>query len=126
VLRYFLIAVHQTNVQLINGGHVSPLIVRANGDIETISDGDLPVGLMESASFHVQHLNLGPGDRIVLLSDGISEAEDPEGTQFGTAELPRHLAEPNFVDNVFAELERFTEGAPAQDDQTILTIGRTA
>jgi phosphoserine phosphatase RsbU/P len=126
VLRYFMIAVHQTNVELVNGGHVSPLIVRANGTIETISDGDLPVGLIEAATYHTQHLTLGPGDRIVLLSDGISEAEDPAGTQFGAIELPRHLAEPNFVGNVFAELESFTEGAPSQDDQTIMTIERTA
>lgn len=113
------------NVELVNGGHVSPLIVRADGTVETISDGDLPVGLIEAATFHALHVALAKGDRIVLLSDGISEAEDPEGTQFGQADLAHHLAGTGSVADLFETLERFCEGAAAADDQTVMTVERT-
>lgn len=124
-LRYRKVVAGHADIELVNGGHVPPLLVRADGSIETLSDGDLPVGLIEAATFHTQHLTLFGGDRIVLLSDGISEAEDAAGTQFGTYELPKHLAGPNPVANIFTALETFCEGTAAQDDQTILTIVRT-
>ena len=113
-------------VELINGGHVCPIVVRADGTIETIVGGDMPVGLLEFARFHVIPLSLGVGDRIVMLSDGISEAEDPEGTQFGVAELARYIGQPEPVPALFAALGRFCAGAHAQDDQTVLTIDRLA
>ncbi len=109
-------------VELLNGGHVSPIIVRASGAIEVITDGDMPVGLLSFATFHPIHLGVSPGDRIVLLSDGISEAEDPSGVQFSATELTRTLTHPDPVANLFTSLECFCAGAHAQDDQTILTI----
>jgi sigma-B regulation protein RsbU (phosphoserine phosphatase) len=116
----------EVDVELINGGHVSPLIVRAGGAMETVSDGDLPVGLLEAATFHTQHMGLAAGDRIVLLSDGISEAEDPNGIQFGQSELARHLSGPGTVAELFSALEDFVDGAAATDDQTVMTVERTA
>jgi len=114
------------NVELINGGHVSPLIVRADGRIETVDDGDMPVGLLGFATFHTISLNLGPGDRLVLLSDGISEAEDREGVQFGTTQLEQYLTQKDPIPALFGALEGFCHGARPQDDQTVMTIDRIA
>jgi serine phosphatase RsbU (regulator of sigma subunit) len=125
-IRYTQASNGEANVELINGGHVSPLVVRAGGSVETLTDHDLPVGLLDYACFHTVPLTLAPGDSIVLLSDGISEAEDLAGTQFSATELSHHLTGPNMVAGLFAALETFCDGAPAQDDQTILTIARTA
>jgi len=58
------------------------MIVRKDGTVEVINDGDLPVGLLDFARFHVIDITLSVGDRIVLVTDGITEAEDAEGTQF--------------------------------------------
>jgi serine phosphatase RsbU (regulator of sigma subunit) len=116
----------EVNVELVNGGHVSPMIVHANGVVETVGDGDLPVGLIDAATFHAQHVTLAKGDRIVLLSDGISEGEDPEGTQFGQVELARHLSGMGTVASLFEELECFVQGAAASDDQTVMMVERTA
>jgi len=126
VLRYTFPQVEgdPADVELINGGHVCPIVVRANGTVETIGDGDMPVGLLDFAHFHAIHLKLCPGDRMVLLSDGISEAEDPGGTQFGSAEMERYLKQPEPVDALFQALGHFCKGAHAQDDQTVLTIDR--
>jgi serine phosphatase RsbU (regulator of sigma subunit) len=111
-------------IELINGGHVCPIVVRANGVVETIEDGDMPVGLLDVARFHAVRFQLGPGERIVLLTDGISEAEDPEGRQFGEAELSRCLTRPELVSALFAALDRFAEGVHPADDQTVLVIDR--
>jgi serine phosphatase RsbU (regulator of sigma subunit) len=114
----------EPQIELVNGGHVSPLIVRANGQIETIAEGDLPVGVFDFATFHSIPIRLETGDRIVLLTDGITEAENVEGIQFGTSQLERYLAEPNPVETLFRALEQFCMGTRPQDDQTILTIDR--
>jgi len=114
------------NVELINGGHVSPLIVRADGRIETVDDGDMPVGLLGFATFHTISLNLGPGDRLVLLSDGISEAEDRDGLQFGPTQLEQYLTQADPIAALFGALEGFCHGTRPQDDQTVMTIDRIA
>lgn len=126
VLRYTYSDSGVPIVELVNGGHVAPLIVRADGSIETVGDGDLPVGLLESARFHSVHVDLAIGDRIVLLSDGITEAEDIEGVQFGMEQLERHLWGADTVSALFAGIEEFCGGEHPQDDQTVLLIERTA
>ncbi|WP_263373018.1 SpoIIE family protein phosphatase [Granulicella aggregans] len=126
ILRYTfpLLPGDPAQIELINGGHVSPVIVRSNGTVETIHDGDMPVGLLEIARFHAILITLDPGDRIVLLSDGISEAEDPNGTQFGAEEMKHYLSSPDPVPSLFHAIKGFCKGAHAQDDQTVLTVDR--
>ena len=126
VLRYTfpLVEGGPADVELINGGHICPIIVRADGRVETISDGDMPVGLLEIARYHAIPFTMYPGDRIVLLSDGITEAEDPHGIQFGAAEMEHHLTQPDTVPALFQGLASFCAGAHPQDDQTVLTIER--
>jgi serine phosphatase RsbU (regulator of sigma subunit) len=109
-------------IELVNAGHVSPLIVRAGGQVETIADGDPPVGLFDFARFHGIALQLDAGDRILLLTDGITEAEDLHGAQFGADNLERYLHESNAVEALFTALEQFCMGTRPQDDQTVLTV----
>ncbi len=113
------------SIQYINGGHVSPVIVRSNGTVETLPESDLPVGLIESAAFNSQSLTLSPGDRLVLMSDGISEGENIQGVQFQQAELARSLTPESTLAGLFAALDRFCAGTPQMDDQTVLTITQT-
>ena len=111
-------------VEVINGGHVYPIVVRADGKVETLADGDPPVGLLPFASFHALPLTLAAGDRIVLLSDGITEAEDATGTQFCQEEMGKYLRNRESVPELFDRLREFCKGAHAEDDQTVLTIDR--
>lgn len=112
------------NIELVNAGHVSPLIVRGGASVETIDDGDPPAGLFGFVRFHSIPLELDAGDRILLLTDGITEAEDIQGAQFGADNMAHYLSEPNAVEALFAGLEQFCVGTRPQDDQTILTIDR--
>jgi serine phosphatase RsbU (regulator of sigma subunit) len=126
VLRYSHSENGEAEVELVNAGHVSPLIVRADGRMETITDGDMPVGMLGFARFHSISITLAVGDRIVLLSDGISEAENVDGIQFGLPQVDHHVTQSDPVASVFSALELFCQGAHPIDDQTILLIERTA
>jgi sigma-B regulation protein RsbU (phosphoserine phosphatase) len=123
-----LVAVHYKHggaVELVNGGHVPPVLIHPDGRAEAILDGDVPVGLLSNATFHSISLNLQPGARLVLLSDGVTEAEDPAGTQFGSTAIAHELTAPDPIHAVFASMHRFCDGALPSDDCTMLVIDTT-
>ena len=75
-------------LELINCGHVPPLLV--SGDTVTkLEEGNLPVGLVPMAEFQASRLQLKPGDRLLLVTDGVTEAEDATGEFFGNERLER-------------------------------------
>jgi phosphoserine phosphatase RsbU/P len=82
--------------------------------------------LLDFAQFHVIALRLSVGDRIVLVTDGLTEAEDEEGNQFGATRLYEHIRAADPIASVFSAVERFSEGTSLQDDQTMLAIQRLA
>src|SRR5271170_2232346 len=108
--------------ELINGGHVLPVVIREDGSAEEILDGDLPIGLFRDTTFHAIPLDLPRGARVVLMSDGVSEAENPEGAQFGATEMTemtRNMAGAEPIRDVFACMHKFCAGEPAHDDCTM-------
>jgi len=76
---------------LVQAGHPHPVVLRADGRAEFLGGGGLPIGLVEGATFESFRVRLDPGDRLFLMSDGITEAEDDGGTQLGDAGLVRLL-----------------------------------
>ena len=112
------------NVELVNGGHVPPMIVEPGGQVRMIEDGDTPVGMIPDASFHSVSVSLPIGGRIVLLSDGVSESENPAGEQFTAFHFEQYLTGDNPIGAVFSAVDRFCDGVPQADDRTMLTIDR--
>jgi len=112
------------NIELINAGHVAPMILREDGRVEIVEGGDMPVGLFDFAEYHVIHVTLSIGDRIMLLTDGITEAEAGDGDQFGMERLEQPMLEVDPIASLLGAVDRFCKGNPAQDDRTILTIER--
>jgi phosphoserine phosphatase RsbU/P len=73
-------------LELINCGHVPPLLV--SGDtISKLEEGNLPVGLVPGVEFQTSRLQLKPGDRLLIVTDGVTEAENAKGEFFGTERL---------------------------------------
>jgi len=103
-------------LELMNCGHVPPTLV-SGSVVRTLEDGNLPVGLLPVADYHAMSLRLNPGDRLVLVTDGVTEAENSEGEFFGTQRLELSGAEG------FAAIERavteFRGSTPLSDDCTI-------
>jgi serine phosphatase RsbU (regulator of sigma subunit) len=112
-------------VELVNGGHVSPFLILEDGTTTPILDGDVPVGLLSESTFHSSSFTLPVRGRLVLLSDGVTEAENPTGIQFGSIERLREFSSPDPIQTICAAMHHFCEGAPFHDDRTFLFIDRT-
>jgi len=115
-----------------NAGHNRPMVIRTDGVIEQLSEGGPVLGLIPNLSYAEERMQLEKGDLLVLFSDGISEAENPQGEEFGgpqfeqllVAEREKPLRE--IIARVNHAVERWTAGAPASDDRTLVVARRTA
>ncbi len=78
-------------LSLVQAGHPHPMLIRADGSIEQLGQGGLPVGLVPDAQFERHDLPIAPGDRLVLFSDGFTECPLPSGQDFGEEGLTQSL-----------------------------------
>ncbi|MFN6964833.1 MAG: SpoIIE family protein phosphatase [Pyrinomonadaceae bacterium] len=117
-------------LQYINAGHNPPLVVRADGRVEQLSSGGFPLGILPYAEFEMGRLELGAGDTLIVYSDGVSEANNVAGEEFGLERLTevvrsnRHLSAAGLRDKVESALSAFTQTAPANDDITLVIAKR--
>jgi phosphoserine phosphatase RsbU/P len=70
-------------LSLAQAGHPHPLLIRASGQIERLGRGGLPIGLIADAVYDRHEVRVGPGDRLLLVSDGFTECPLPSGQDFG-------------------------------------------
>jgi hypothetical protein len=84
---FFGILANDGHLEFINAGHPSPFLIRHGVAQEPFSEGSYPVGLVPEAEYAVARLKLEPGDTIVLFSDGVTEAMDPDEQLFGVPRL---------------------------------------
>lgn len=117
-------------LKYINAGHNPPLIVRQDGHVEQLASGGFPLGILPMAEFDLGELLLQPGESVVIYSDGVSEANNPEGEEFGVDRLTevvrtnRQLSAAGIRDKVESSLSAFTQTAPANDDITLVIVKR--
>lgn len=113
-------------VEFVNCGHVQPLLYDpmdgVKGTIASCEGCNLPVGLFADATFNSERLQLRSRQRVFILTDGITEAENPAGTNFGDSELQPLIASGAELGKVFEELKSFTSGAELEDDCTMVQI----
>lgn len=76
---------------LVQAGHPHPLLLRAGGTVQMLGNGGLPIGLFEDATYEDIPLLLGSGDKLMLVSDGFTEAASPDGTQLDNDGVARLL-----------------------------------
>jgi phosphoserine phosphatase RsbU/P len=114
--------------EFINAGHPSPLILRRGKVTELFTGGSFPVGLVPEADYSSKKTTLEPGDTLVLFSDGVTEAMDPDEQLFGDQRLKDALSgqhDTPLVDlkkTVLESIESFTRGAGQADDVTLLLV----
>ena len=76
----------------VNAGHVPPFVVRASGPEERLRAGGPVLGLLEEVTLEPGELRLEPGDLLVAVTDGVTEAVDPSGREFGDERVRQALA----------------------------------
>jgi predicted ester cyclase len=110
-----------------NGGHNPPLLVRDDG-ITRLGIGGMVVGMLHDATFEEETIQLEKGDIVVAYSDGITEACDVAGEEFGEARLisfvhtHRELSPSALLHTLFEEVQHFSAGGVQGDDLTILVL----
>jgi phosphoserine phosphatase RsbU/P len=125
---FFGILEDSGRLEFINAGHPSPILIRQGAAEEAFTEGSFPVGLVPEAEFTTSTLNLEPNDTMVLFSDGVTEAMDPEDNLYGVARLREVLQgktdEPldEIQKCVLESVENFARGARQADDLTMLLV----
>lgn len=119
-------------VEICNAGHPFPLIVR-EGAVQVLETSDLPIGLFGSEEFSVTELSLDPGHGLVIYSDGVSEATDLSGREYGGDRLQALICHERQKQSLDAstllaacrdDLGEFRQNASKTDDVTLLVLGR--
>ncbi|GLH72405.1 hypothetical protein GETHLI_09070 [Geothrix limicola] len=113
-----------------NAGHNPALLLRPGRPVETLDAQGLPIAMLPGHPYAEATLQLAPRDLLVVYTDGITEATDPGNEEFGAEALQSLLVakqhEPLLALDaaILGELDRFTQGAPYQDDRTLLMLRR--
>jgi sigma-B regulation protein RsbU (phosphoserine phosphatase) len=116
-------------VRFVNAGHPPPLVVRG-GHADELAGSDGVLGPRAHATFRARRARLGPGDGLVVFSDGIVERRDGRGAFFGTEGValaslgPWERGPQAVVDAVFAACRAHGHDAPWDDDATALVVRR--
>jgi len=120
------------SLAFLNAGHNPPLIVHAGGTMEQLAAGGLPLGIMSDAEFREGRTQLRPGDVLVIYSDGVSEAVNGNGEEFGPTRLYEVVARnldasaSGIRDRIESALTKSCQGTPAADDITLVIVKRLA
>ena len=124
-LVYLVLDTELATARIASAGHPHPLYVsRRSGVVEVRTEKGLPLGLMGSDYSEIE-LQLQPGDRVLLYSDGVLEATNSKGEEFGISRLEQALQHPNAsAQSVLQDVHQFAHGETLADDATAVVLQR--
>ncbi len=124
------------HLTFVNAGQTPPLLRRQNGSIERLMSGGIALGMFSGSTYESGEVQMNPGDALLLYSDGLTEAESPDGQPFDEAGLERTLAlyagayqqsaAAELGRAVFDAVERHRRDKRLSDDLTVLVLSRLA
>lgn len=126
------IDVQSGRIRYVNAGHNSGLVLRVGGESQWLEGCGFPLGLMEDARYEVREVTLEPRDVFMLYTDGLTEAANPAGTEFGEARLKdsalanRLKPLKDMAGAIERDLDAFTAGESYADDRTVVFVRRMA
>ena len=112
----------------VNAGHNPPVLRRGDGTLELLRDGGLPLGIQVGARYAGGSLTLRPGDRLVVYTDGVVEAQNADREEYGEVRLESLLRGPQpataagTLEQLLASVDDFTGDAVRFDDVTCLVL----
>lgn len=110
-----------------NAGHIPPLLVRG-GSVRCLERGGLVVGAFQDAAYEEEAIQLDPADLLVVVSDGVTEAQNIDGDEFGNERLGSlvqanaDLTPAALVECLLESVRQFSAGAEQHDDVTVLAL----
>lgn len=129
---YGVLHLETGHVRYVNAGHNPPYLLRGDGSVSTLArTGGIAVAVSEDFPYRHGSVDLAPGDQLFLYTDGVTEAFDPDGQEYGDARLDQtlrrvlaqsdHLPE-QVAAGVLADVHAFERGAPQADDITCVAL----
>ncbi|HET9479535.1 MAG TPA: PP2C family protein-serine/threonine phosphatase [Pyrinomonadaceae bacterium] len=121
---------HRGTLDYCSAGHPPALLLRANGELETLSDGGPVLGVMPEASFDCGSVQLDSGDAMLVCSDGILESFDALEQEFGRARLEAEFRRAHggsaeaVLFSVLGAVQDFAAPRPLTDDMTLVLVTR--
>jgi phosphoserine phosphatase RsbU/P len=118
----------QRVLHYINAGHLPPTVLRRDGEIVKLDEGGMVMGVFPGTPFKRGRIELGPGDIVAAYTDGITEASDVHGEEYGLDRLVdllrKEQAAPasEIVETVLSAVDRFSRGGSHEDDRVILVL----
>jgi sigma-B regulation protein RsbU (phosphoserine phosphatase) len=109
------------HLEYINCGHVPPYLY-AGGACSRLPESNLPVGLIEGARFHAGSLQLQPGNRVLIVTDGVTEAQSANGAFYGEEPLACPKLHNASLEEICAEVQSFCGSLAADDDCTLVDL----
>jgi serine phosphatase RsbU (regulator of sigma subunit) len=117
-----------------NAGHIPPILVSPDGNVELLGKDiiGLPLGVMEDTEYPENRLTIQPGEKLVILSDGITDAMNAKGEYFSLKGVQKFLSTSRaatveeFGEHLISAVQSFSGRTPQTDDQSLLIVGRTS
>lgn len=112
----------------VNAGHNQPMLLKAAGGLTRLGEGGLPLGIMRDARYQSAETTLGHGDRLVIFTDGVVEAENERADEFAEARLLAELQTgrssraADALNRLMSSIDVFVGHAPQHDDITCLIL----
>ena len=112
----------------VNAGHNPPILVRSGSPLEHLKEGGLPLGAFPVSRYESGHTELRSGDALYIYTDGVVEAMDPSGAEYGEDRLATLVATLTTttaaasLSRIFESVDRFAGAAPQYDDITCLVL----
>jgi sigma-B regulation protein RsbU (phosphoserine phosphatase) len=125
---YGILDVSNQTLTYTNAGHNPPILLDKDGNHSFIERGSVPLGMFRDTRYHEYYLTTEPGEVLVLYTDGVTEAQNPLGEEFGRDRLAaavqahRQLTARELISAVYQELIEWTDGQGASDDVTFFVI----
>lgn len=110
-----------------NAGHNPPTVVRRDGSFARLDAGGLPLGIFTDSTYEEGTIHLSPGDTVIAYTDGVIEAVNPSGEEWGVEGIRKAAVErkaqraDELVDAIFTSLDEFSRGRQT-DDATIAVL----
>ena len=112
----------------VNAGHNPPIVRRANGGLERLELGGIPIGILEAPGYVSASVTLQPGDWVVLFSDGVVEAENARSEEYGEDRLIYNIhmgatqTPSMLLQRIMGDIDNFVGTAPQHDDVTCMLL----
>ncbi len=119
---------HKLTFKFTNAGHNFPILKKADGKHQLLSDSGLIIGVQPEFKYHSRSIKLNSGDILVFYTDGITEAINPEVEEFGEHKLIDIIVNKPFLtaedlrNNIYEEMMNFTKGTAQYDDLTLIVL----